>query len=56
MATIVAQGGALRRPAAKEGLSAWFTTADHKKVGKLYGYTAFLFFLIGGCEALLIRL
>ena len=30
--------------------------ADHKRIGMLYGVTAFVFFLIGGLEALLIRL
>src|SRR5262249_4854702 len=48
-------GGLLRRPAATNGFVSWFTTIDHKKIGILYGATAFLFFLIGGIEALLIR-
>jgi cytochrome c oxidase subunit 1 len=56
MATVAAESGVLRRPAAKTGLGSWLTTADHKRVGILYGYTAFFFFLIGGVEALLIRL
>jgi cytochrome c oxidase subunit 1 len=47
--------GALRRPSATHGLWSWFTTVDHKKIGLLYGVTAFAFFLIGGIEALLIR-
>ena len=34
----------------------WFTTTDHKKIGILYIVTTFAFFLIGGVEALLIRL
>src|SRR3989440_4998417 len=55
MATAVAEGGIMRRPPAKTGLGSWLTTADHKRVGILYGYTAFFFFLIGGLEALLIR-
>jgi cytochrome c oxidase subunit 1 len=33
----------------------WMTTTDHKKIGILYMVTAFLFFLIGGILALLIR-
>ena len=45
----------MRRPSAKTGIGSWLTTADHKRVGMLYGYTAFFFFLIGGVEALLIR-
>jgi cytochrome c oxidase subunit I len=51
-----AQRGILRRPTATTGFWSWFTTVDHKKIGILYGVTAFLFFLIGGSEALLIRL
>ncbi|HEY3101127.1 MAG TPA: cytochrome c oxidase subunit I [Methylomirabilota bacterium] len=38
------------------GLWAWLTTVDHKRIGILYGVTAFVFFLIGGIEALIIRL
>jgi cytochrome c oxidase subunit I len=45
-----------RRPAATTGLRSWLTTIDHKKIGKMYGYTAFFFFIVGGVEALLIRL
>jgi cytochrome c oxidase subunit 1 len=37
------------------GLWSWITTVDHKRIGILYGSTAFVFFLIGGIEALLIR-
>src|SRR4051812_28418498 len=47
--------GLLRRPEATTGFWSWFTTVDHKKIGILYGVTAFLFFLVGGIEALLIR-
>jgi cytochrome c oxidase subunit 1 len=38
------------------GLWSWITTVDHKRIGALYGVTAFIFFLIGGLEALLIRI
>src|SRR5919108_4831935 len=48
--------GPFRRPASTSGLVGWLTTVDHKKIGILYGATALLFFLIGGSEALLIRL
>jgi len=51
----VSAGGALRRPTATSGWWSWITTVDHKKIGILYGITAFAFFLIGGSEALLIR-
>jgi cytochrome c oxidase subunit 1 len=44
------------RPRATTGFWSWFTTIDHKKIGILYGATALAFFLIGGIEALVIRL
>ncbi len=40
----------------KTGLWSWLTTVDHKRIGILYGSTAFLFFLMGGIEALLLRI
>ena len=45
----------LRRPRETTGVFSWFTTIDHKKIGILYGTTALAFFVIGGIEALLIR-
>lgn len=44
------------RPTAKTGLLSWLTTVDHKKIGFLYGSFALFFFLVGGVEALFIRL
>ncbi|MBI1848395.1 MAG: cytochrome c oxidase subunit I [Candidatus Rokubacteria bacterium] len=38
------------------GVWSWITTVDHKRIGILYGVTALAFFLIGGIEALVIRL
>jgi cytochrome c oxidase subunit I len=46
----------LTRPTAKTGIVSWLTTVDHKKIGMLYGISALFFFLVGGVEALLIRL
>jgi heme/copper-type cytochrome/quinol oxidase subunit 1 len=43
------------RPA-HEGWTSWFTTTDHKKIGIMYLYTVLVFFVLGGVEALLIRL
>jgi cytochrome c oxidase subunit 1 len=40
----------------KTGLWSWITTVDHKRIGILYGATAFFFFLLGGLEALIIRI
>ncbi len=39
-----------------KGIWSWIGTVDHKRIGLLYGLTAFFFFLVGGIEALLIRL
>jgi cytochrome c oxidase subunit 1 len=38
------------------GILRWLTTTNHKDVGILYLTTAFIFFLVGGSEALLMRL
>jgi len=35
---------------------AWLSTVDHKRIGVLYMLTALVFFIIGGVEALFIRL
>jgi cytochrome c oxidase subunit I len=34
----------------------WVTTTDHKKIGLLYLFTTAFFFLVGGVEALLMRI
>jgi cytochrome c oxidase subunit 1 len=38
------------------GAWSWITTVDHKRIGVLYGVTALVFFLLGGVEALIMRL
>ena len=38
------------------GMLSWFSSCDHKQIGILYLLTASGFFVIGGCEALLMRL
>lgn len=38
------------------GIMDWLTTVDHKKIGILYFVAGAFFFLIGGLEALLIRI
>ena len=48
--------GVFARPTASTGWRSWVTTVDHKKIGIMYGATALVFLLIGGFEALLIRL
>jgi len=58
MAVAVTQAPArpFARPKSEHGFWSWISTVDHKRIGILYGVTAFLFFLVGGTEALLIRL
>src|SRR5687767_2498658 len=50
------QRGLFARPTSTTGVWSWFTTVDHKKIGILYGVTAFFFFILGGLEAIVIRL
>src|SRR5437588_2388949 len=38
------------------GWTSWLTTTDHKRIGLLYIFTTFVFFILGGVEALLMRL
>ena len=38
------------------GWLAWLTTTDHKKIGIMYLFATFVFFMIGGVEALIMRL
>ena len=48
--------GVFSRPRVGHGWKSWVFGVDHKKVGIMYGAAALLFFVIGGAEALLIRL
>jgi cytochrome c oxidase subunit I len=41
---------------ARRGLLGWVSTVDHKRVGVMYIATAIFFFVVGGLEALVIRL
>src|SRR3954470_12575237 len=45
----------LDRPRRTTGVWSWFTTVDHKKIAILYAATAMFFLVVGGVEALLIR-
>src|ERR1700689_1282276 len=40
----------------ESGLTSWITTTDHKRIGIMYMVTTFVFFCLGGTEALMIRL
>ncbi|MBC8452999.1 MAG: cbb3-type cytochrome c oxidase subunit I, partial [Chloroflexi bacterium] len=43
------------RPKSDTGIWSWIGTVDHKRIGTLYGITSFIWFIVGGIEALLIR-
>ena len=48
--------GGLRRPTTYNGVLGWVATIDHKRIGILYGVTAFFWMLVAGGEALTMRL
>ena len=48
--------GTITRPRETGSWKDWLTTVDHKKIGIMYGVAAMFFFVIGGAEALLIRI
>lgn len=45
----------LPRPQSTTGFWSWVTTVDHKRIGIMYAVTSIFFFLVGGIEALLMR-
>ena len=45
-----------KRQVEPSGLIGWLTTIDHKRIGILYGLTALFWFLVGGLEAMMIRI
>jgi cytochrome c oxidase subunit I len=56
LTTPIPQIVATRAERPRTGWTSWFTTTDHKRIGILYMVTTFVFFLLGGIEALLMRL
>ena len=48
-------GVLLPRPQSTTGFWSWVTTVDHKRIGIMYAITSIFFFLVGGIEALLMR-
>jgi cytochrome c oxidase subunit I len=59
MATYVApvpQVSTARVEREARGWTSWITTTDHKKIGIMYMVTTFVFFCLGGVEALMMRL
>jgi cytochrome c oxidase subunit 1 len=49
-------GAAVEGRSWTEVLHDWVTTVDHKRIGVLYILYALMFIVIGGCEALIIRI
>ena len=52
----VPQVAAHRAEREPRGWTSWITTTDHKRIGIMYMVTTFVFFCLGGVEALMIRL
>ena len=55
MATATANAMSTRKKSKGQLVVDWVTTTDHKKIGYLYLITSFIYFLIGGVMALMIR-
>src|ERR1700682_3194706 len=54
---VVAHRATNQRSASEaRGWTSWITTTDHKRIGIMYLVTTFVFFGLGGVEALLMRL
>ena len=56
IATVLQRTGLLSPEEREHWKMAWLSTIDHKRIGILYMVTALVFFVLGGIEALLIRL
>ncbi|MCB9112937.1 MAG: cytochrome c oxidase subunit I [Anaerolineales bacterium] len=54
--TAQAQSISRKQTLGSSGLLSWIMTVDHKRIGILYLVSAFIFFIIGGLEALLMRI
>jgi cytochrome c oxidase subunit 1 len=53
--TVTPIPGAITYQSRRTWLYEWLTTTDHKKIGAMYIFTSFLFFIAGGVMALFIR-
>jgi cytochrome c oxidase subunit I len=54
--TTLARAGLLTAAQREHWKMAWLSTVDHKRIGILYMVTGLVFFIVGGVEAMLIRL
>jgi heme/copper-type cytochrome/quinol oxidase subunit 1 len=48
-------GESLKEKILSDPIYLWVTTTNHKRIGLMYIYTAFIFFLLGGIEVLIMR-
>jgi cytochrome c oxidase subunit 1 len=55
MATLAAPAIAAPPDYSESGFWSWLTTTDHKRIGRLYLFTALFFMMWGGAEAMMIR-
>ncbi len=55
IANVLDRIGILSREEREHWKMAWLSTVDHKRIGILYMVTGLVFFVVGGIEALLIR-
>src|SRR5271169_4647856 len=55
LSSVLSRAGLLTAEQREHWKMAWLSTVDHKRIGILYMVTALVFFVIGGVEALLIR-
>jgi cytochrome c oxidase subunit 1 len=55
MGTAATAHSMIQHAGSPTGIWSWITTTDHKRIGILYGVSAFVFFLVGGLEALIMR-
>lgn len=56
LSAVLTHPGLLNHERRRHWYTAWISTVDHKRLGILYMLTALVFFVIGGMEALFIRL
>src|SRR5579862_1717013 len=54
--SVLSRAGLLTSEQREHWKMAWLSTVDHKRIGILYMVTGLVFFVVGGIEALLIRL
>src|SRR3984885_7264695 len=56
LTTTLARAGLLTPAQREHWKMSWLSTVDHKRIGILYMVTGLVFFIVGGIEALFIRL